>query len=413
MNRLGRAAGRLLSLIVGLGPGLLLPFAIAWKLPAAQSDGYLFSVSFSLIAINVIVVAIENHAIAVIGRQPLAEPLSLRTWRQYLRHVIGRGWATVIVALPLLFLVYVTREPRWAEFWAVVAVVGLAPLAGVCAGVASGVLYASGRPALPITTQGFRSLLPMAVLFTPLGSSVLALAVAFAAGEILRTLVLYLALPRIAAHDGNDDLLRRDGLFWQFGSSGVSQANPLVDRLFLAGGTSGAITAYELADKISFAVYQVFYTGFLQPRSAQWSSSVRVSPRAGVRHFWSTTLVAMGLTLASALLAAVVVVLGLNMHLFPAAWTTGLAWSLWALPSVAFSLGQMASVRFLVTLNAERALLPATLAGFLINLGADFFFFTIFGGVGIVIASLVTRVMVCALYFVVVFQVYRRRAAAR
>lgn len=406
---------RLASMAVGLGPGLVLPLVIAAYSTPYESDGFLFATSFSLVMINIVVLGIEGQSMAVVGAALDGSYPSRNAWHRYSRNVLLRGIGTITVVVPLLVLVYVIRDERWTEFIPVVAVVAIAPMAGVVASLASGVLYAVKRSSLPIWTQGLRSALPIAALVAVPNPPLVLLAACFAAGEILRAAVLHIALRRVVRidSDGEPKSLRYDGLFWQFASSAASQGNPVIDRLFLAGTSVGSITAYELADKVSFAVYQLFFTGLLVPRSGGWGRALKRSANAGIRTFWHTTLKTMAMLFSSTLIIGAAIWLVLRIGVVPEHWETGLAWALIVLPSVTFTLGQMASVRILVAFNAEKALLPAAFAGFLLNIVADLVCFALFGALGVVIATLITRMVVCMIYFGVVIREQKRYLARR
>src|SRR5690606_31093111 len=77
------------------------------------------------------------------------------------------------------------------------------------------------------------------------------------------------------AEDGH---LTPFGLVAQASSSGVTQLGPAVDRLFLSASGAGAISSYEMADRLMYAASQFVNMAFLVRRVGAWARLPTMAP---------------------------------------------------------------------------------------------------------------------------------------
>ncbi|MCL2464072.1 MAG: hypothetical protein FWF28_03230, partial [Micrococcales bacterium] len=253
---LRKNAVNLAAMGVGMGPGVLYPFAVAYFMLPADSDSLMLALSVSLFMINVVQHQVEANSIACVGRV-LGRGCSVAS--RELRRAANKGLAItvpfVVIGSPVILLLY-TRGSVDSYTW-IVATLILAsiPLLGSWSGVYSGRLIVAGQIATPIATQGLRSIFPLAGLLSGLESHMLILCVLAGAGELVRLVILVWQAARLntPGRAGVVDI-SWTSLYWQFFSSTATQANPVIDNAFLTTAGVGYITAYGLSDKISFTV---------------------------------------------------------------------------------------------------------------------------------------------------------------
>jgi hypothetical protein len=168
---------------------------------------------------------------------------------------------------------YAAGLPDRAEFLTLVCGVAAAPVVAALASVLSGECIARGAPVVPIAVQAMRSLLPaVALLVWPTGPLLL-FAALLPAGEAVRALVLRAACRRLRARQAGPPTgeLTAYGLGAQAVSSGVTQLGPAVDRLYLSSAGAGAISSYEMSDRLMYAASQLYTMTFIYRRVAIWA----------------------------------------------------------------------------------------------------------------------------------------------
>lgn len=379
-----------IAVAVGLGPGVLLPFMIALVMSAEQSDMTVLAVSVSVVLVNVVVAAVESTSVAAIGEAHAKGQLSKATmWAFTLRSFLASGPA-VLIGAAVLVAIFSSSVADLPEFVIGVAIIAIAPFIGSASGVLAGSFLSEGRTFLPILSQGFRSLLPMIGVLVVANPSITLVSILYVIGEALRFALLALARARAPLSEDNGEAARLSnrGLYWQFASTSFTQANPVVDKYFLGSAPAGSITAYELADKASFAIFQVAYNFGLLQRIGKWSRAAGVVRR---RLFRRDLVMLMGGTLALAVVAALAIWILQQLDAVPEQWSRGAQWAMIALFAMPFAIGVTSSMRYVVILNRTRWLLPISIGGVLVNAGLDLLFLTLFGPIGIVIASIPTR----------------------
>lgn len=408
----GRDAAPLAATIVGLAPGLLLPFAIPLRFDATASDVFFLAMSLALVMTNVVVASIEANTVAYVGRSlGRGERPGWRDVRAYTRRSFELGGLAIAVAMPLLFAVFAIRDARWVDGAAIVLTLALVPIVGSATAVLAGLLIASGRSTVPIATQGLRSLVPLCALLSLSAPSLQSVAWFYLCGEVLRAAIMMVWSWRLGlagAQQSTKRSAKPDGLALQFGATGISQGNPVVDRLVLASGEPGNITSYELADKVYFALYQVVYSGLMLRRLSGWAARNPEQPLSIYSRFrrdvWHLALI----TLVLSLIAMGAIAASLGTDLVPTAWEGGFTWALVLLPSTALSIVMISSMRFLVILSGQRLLFAASLVGFAVNSAADIALFALLGPIGVPVATVVTRIMMATLLLWAIARIYTR-----
>lgn len=386
-------SGSLAVAIAGLAPGFLLPFVLAVVLSASDSDALLLAVSVAMTLTTVLGSAIELHTIGEVGRLAVRDGVGAGAYRTYERKVRTFAFCTAAVLTPLLFLLYSSRYTGPSPIAVLVLPLSVSPLLGAVSSTLSGRLIVAGSPNQAVATQGLRSLPPLVALslasVLPLPLPVLACA--WPAGEALRLVVLRLLL-RPQHEQAGHSSPTMTGLGLQSLSSATSQANPLLDRTFLAGAPSGSVTAYELADKIFFAGSQLVAQGLLVRRVAHWSM-FGADPDPG--HDSTAVKRDIALVTRASCALAVLVAVGCWMcrqsGLLPGSYDTGLLWGGLAVASLPLATYSYAVGRVLVLAQKQSLLLLLAVLSVVSNAALNLCFYVWMGGIGVVVATVATR----------------------
>lgn len=399
---------------VGLSPGILLPFVVALQLGKSESDTVLLALSFALTLTNIVVASTEASSVATVGQElRLQRSLGVARMRRFVTTNLIRSVPATILGMGFLVAIFAVRVPDPAELALAGGILLLGPIIGSISAVFSGGLIAQTMTFVPIATQGLRSVLPLlALLVWPAGVSLVLLCILFVAGECIRFACLWGSWSRNRrshlVETETAEKLETRGLWWQFSSTSLTQTNPLVDKFFLAGEAQGSITAYELADKVSFAVYQVAYNFGLLQRLGGWSTGTGLE---SVQRFRRDLVKLMLGTLALAAVGAVGLTAVLLLGWLPEAWILGAQWSMIALFAMPFAIGVTCCIRFIVISGAQRWLLPVTGSGVLVNAAFNLALLSWFGPIGIVLASIPTRMALFAGLLFVISRIHRDRSA--
>lgn len=398
-RRVPRADMRnVLASVVGLAPGLVLPFVVAFQLGSREADGLLFALSLSTVAINVVTTSLEASAVARIG--PTSGGIPMYALLRVFRRSVFASVAAAALLVPVLFGFFYLREPEWLDFVAAVAAFGLTPVFAVLGSPFAGALIARGRSASPIVTQGVRGVAALVVLLGFPEAPVVAVAVAYAAGELVRTGVLAQLWSRYSsAHKPQGSLPSgsTQGLAAQFGAAAVAQGNATVNRLLLSGAPVGSITAYELAEKATFALYQFIYSSLVVRRFGVWSSIVE--PKARSRRYRADVRNTTFLTLGMSVVAVGLAGLGLAFDVVPESWRLGATWALVMLPSAAASIAMISAIRMLVIARRQSLLMVVSTGSLVLNAVLAIAFFAWWGAIGIPIALAANRAATAVAYY--------------
>jgi len=406
------------AMVLGLGPGAAVPFIAAARLGDEVSDRFLFALSVSVFLINSLALTIEIETVARVARPreslaPVHRVVRTFAYRMTMRY--GSPAAMVLVGVVLAVSGY-SRELLFTS-----VLLALSALVASVTASSSGVLIAYRKTFWPILSQGFRSVLFLAAVLLAPDAGLIFFAVAFLCGEVVRAALLPLVVSRLAVDVGekspaHTDQARRpsvetrrdSGVGWQAAAVATSQVNPVVDRAFLAPLSVGSITAYEIADKISFSVYQLVYNMVILRRVGSWSAkfaSIGVSARNWlVRELLRVAIAGVVL----ALVATLFIFAMMRFDFVSSEWRQGVEWSLVVVWSIPGSLLTASLFRVFAITEHSRLLLACIPIWVTLNAGANMVFLRIAGPVGIAYASVVTK----TIFGVVLLLILDRRLRA-
>ena len=392
--------GRAFATVAGSVPGLIAPFTIAATYDTITSDRLFLLISASLLVVTLVMSSVEAGIVSSLGAAIASErgyskPLHRRT----ILHAVGVAGLFNVTAFPLTIFVYSVSSSRPVFTGLELAVIwGWPFVAAICA-VQNGVLIAAGRIAPTLLLLSLRSLPPlvMALVEAPphilLGS--------FVAGEGLRLLVSARYRRSTVAFSAETDLTAMPTLrtlIPQAISIVTLQANPVIDRAFLGAAGGGAVTTYELADKIYFVANNITSQSVMLAWVRRWPLLIATSERASAVARIQDDLrrllrVAGGVALAGFVGACVARVV-VPDALLP---RDVVKWSAILLLGLPFSLYASAGARWMLLAGRAWWLPRLALVGLLVNLTADGAFFIMFGGIGIPVATVVLRLSQAAI----------------
>jgi O-antigen/teichoic acid export membrane protein len=390
--------------IVGSLPGFTLPFVAAFVLSPGTSDLLLLAVSIAVTQAVIVSSAVDLTTIAEYGRllgrgvEPSRAAVRAFRWR-----VLRFALLLTVLVTPVLAVAYGSRLPDWGEFVALVGVVAAAPVLGALASMLSGECVARGAPVVPIAVQAMRSLVPAVLLIAWPTAPLWLVAAALPIGEGLRGVILLICCRRLRRAQMREtqeqtDVLPAHGMLAQAASSGVTQLGPAVDRLFLAPSGAGYISAYEMADRLMYAVAQFFSLTFVYRRVATWARLPTMeAERAGrlLRRDARTLGVAVAvLTVAGVAGCGVALASGL----LPPNWSLGFWWGALVMLSVPAHGFNVVGTRLLVVSRNQHLMLWIAIATAVLNAALDALFYRWFGPIGIVVATVVLRWVMAGVY---------------
>jgi len=386
-------------------PGFVLPFAISLASSPDEADTVLLGLAISVTLINVVVNSVELNAIGEYGRHLS----SRRIERASARDLAGARRDALVysirIGVPLgigLSIIYVLGRPDPGLFLVCAGAAVLVAIAGGVSASCSAYLIATGKSATAIATQSFRSVFALVSLLGVSTLGVWIIAVAMPIGELVRFLILRRMVRKSLDLPGptepSDFRLNLRGMGWQSASTAASQISPVVDRAFLGNSDSGSIAAYEMADKVLFAVIQFLNLSFLVRMVGNWSKlwAFDFQHAQGLVRSDIRRLVVRSMLAAAA--AASVIVAALYSGMVPDSWQEGLLWGLVLLASVPFALITSSYARILIIIEKQNLLLRFSIMTILVNVIADFVFYTLLGAIGIIIASGLMRVFSAVAY---------------
>lgn len=403
MARNWKDAGNSTAALAGLLPGFIFPFLLAILLAEERSDTFLLAASVSLTLVSVVGSAVEINTVVQYGRrQSASSSVHHRDQRLYVKRISRFVLGCTIAVSALLTSIFAlgVTESRRQEFVLLCMVISLVPVIGGVAGIKSGELIARGRQSVVILSQSARMVLPIFWLIAWPQTPLVFIGCMMVAGEGLRFLFLSRLLGTIDRAGGSVESLSLEtrGLVWQALSTATAQAGPVTDRAFLVNAGGGAITAYELADKVFFAGLQFLNLGVLVRRFAVWSRFRRIPASEGWRTLRRDIVTLIGVGCLLAFLGIVVIIQGLQTSLIPASWREGMVWGAILLCSLPLSICSMAGARLLVIADRQSLLIRFAVGFAAINALLDFLFFLSLGPVGIPIATVLARLLAVAAY---------------
>ena len=304
--------------------------------------------------------------------------------------------------VPALVVAYAAGQPDRAEFLTLVCGVAAAPVVAAMASVLSGECIARGAPVVPIAVQAMRSLLPAVMLLVWPTGPLLLFAALLPAGEAVRALVLRAACRRLRARQAAPPTgeLTAYGLAAQALSSGVTQLGPAVDRLYLSSAGAGAISSYEMSDRLMYAASELVHDDLHLPPDRDLGAAADDGRRTGapaaarrcsLARWAGPAVTAAG---AGACLAA------LASGLLPADWHTGFWWGSLVMLSLPAHLFNVVGTRLLVIGRKQHLMLWIAGATAVLNAVLDAVLYLLLGPVGIVVSTVAVRWIMAGVYLV-------------
>jgi hypothetical protein len=389
--------------IIGSLPGFTLPFVAALVLAPAASDVLLLALSVAITVSVIVSSAVELTTIAeygrVLGRDRNPAPGALRDYR---RRVLLFATAVTVLVVPALAIAYAVGSPTPVEFVVLVCAVAPTPILAAVASILSGECIARGGPTIPIAVQAMRTFLPAVLLAVWWDAPLVVVAAMLPAGEAARAVVLAVAARRLRAQQAGaeDGALTPFGLVAQSSSSGVTQLGPAVDRLFLAASGAGAISSYEIADRLMYAASQFVSMAFIVRRVGAWARLPTMAPGDAAALLRRDGRVLGIVTAVLTAGGALVCLAGLASGLLPASWGQGFLWGAIVMLSLPAHVFNVVGTRLLVVARRQRWMLAIAAATAVLNAALDVIFFVLLGPVGIVVSTLLLRWTMAGVYVV-------------
>lgn len=400
----GTGRGNLASAVaavVGSLPGFTLPFVAALVLSPRDSDLLLLALSVGITPAIIVSSSVELTTVAEYGRLlGLRREPAPSALRLYHLRVLRFAVVLTVLVVPALVVAYATRSPEPHRFLTLVVAVAVTPVVSAVASTMSGECIARGAPVTPIAVQAMRSLVPAVLLMLWPGVPVTVVAAMLPVGEAVRAVVLGVNSRRLRMRQSGEPTgtPTPHGLVAQSLSSGVTQLGPAVDRSFLSASGAGAVSSYEMSDRLMYAASQFFTMTFIYRRVAVWARlpTMDVAQGRGLLRGDARTL--GGLALALTVAAAAACLAALASGLLPADWRTGFWWGALVMLSLPAHLFNVVGTRLLVIGRRPRLMLWIAVATAIVNAALDALFYWLFGPVGIIVSTVLVRWTMAGVY---------------
>ncbi len=387
--------------IVGSLPGFTLPFAAALVLPAGQSDVLLLALSVGITPAIVVSSAVELTTVAefgrLLGQARGPTPAALRAFH---RRIVRFAVVLAVLVVPALVLAYASRSPDRPTFLMLACAVAVTPVVAAVASTLSGECVARGAPVVPIAVQAMRSLVPALLLLVCPGAALVLFALMLPVGEGARAVVLSVACRRLRLRQALEPSgsLTPYGLVAQSLSSGVTQFGPAVDRLFLSSAAEGAISSYEMSDRLMYAASQFFTMTFIFRRVAVWAQIPVMPPERAHRLLRGDARTLGGLAVVLTVASVALCLAALASGLLPLDWRTGFVWGSLVMLSLPAHLFNVVGTRLLVIGRKQNLMLWIAVATAVLNAALDALFYFLFGPIGIIVSTVVLRWTMAGVY---------------
>jgi peptidoglycan biosynthesis protein MviN/MurJ (putative lipid II flippase) len=405
-------------------PGLVLPFALTARLGAGETtDAYFYAFGVAIFVSSIVSLALEANVLVAAAHERRAGPSRLV---RFARGLVARcvpATAAIYVVAGALALVAVAHWPssELALCAQLTAIFGAYLCAIAASSVLNGCLYAGGAFFVPTMTIALRSLAPLAVLALDVSprTLVLLVAVALAAGEAVRALVLAIALWRMTRAQPEPEVgaigpapaIWRTALPYAIAMI-VFAANAVIDRAVAGRLAEGSVTVLDLAEKLFYAPVTILMSSVLLVSGARWAAMAQDDPEALSADFERSLSRAWrwGGALAAAMTVPVLAGLAVGPQRVAGVDRVTLcglvAILLVGLPA---AIATNAGVRLLTALRATGAFPPLAAAALVANAAADIAGAFLLGVQGIALASTAWRVLNVVLLLGVARRELRRR----
>lgn len=369
---------------------MLLPFVIALKFSEAVSDLLVIILSLGLLLFNILVANVEASSIAAVGKKILSTGNPSLSW---LLRTYRKNFSTVIIASTIASLSFaiIFAWGRFPILTSMILALGFSTIGwiGSCSGIIAGAFVAIGKTNYSVSTIGLRSIFPLIYLSSIHSPAIYYVPILYIFGEICRVLVLSgIWKLRVNAISIITRVTKFNGINWQIAATTGTQLNPLVDKYFLTFASQGSLIAFELAEKIGFAVFQIAYNLKVLPQLGPLAIKKDISSK---NRFLKLLMKTIGFTLVFSFFSMLCLYLVAVYELVPTEWQIGVSWSLFVLASMPMSIGITFSFRYLVIQGMSKWMFGVSYGGLLLNIIFDWLLFSCLGPVGIVVASIPTR----------------------
>lgn len=402
-------AGRVIAAGFSLAPGFVFPFVLSVQLSTGASDLFLLASSLIVTLASVVGSAIEVNTVVQFGRILSRDnEITDSHRRAYRKKQLLFAVHVSLVLGTIVTLIYGFRvygqEP--GIFFLVAGVCMLVPIFGSTASVRSGELIARGKSTAPVLLQSFRTIPPLVLIILLPGVHPVIVAGALCAGEIGRVVFLEVILRRMPRAVGVYDSspLAYKGTGSQALSSATTQAGPVTDR-FLLGPISGAVTAYEIADKLFYACFQFINMSLVITRLGKWSG-IRAMEPAEARILLRRDI--RTLCLVSIFVTASGVGIFYTASIFgvvPDAWSLGVEWACISLLAFPFAVGTFVASRFLVIAGRQNLMMRLSITVTVLTAAINWSMIYAIGPIGVPIGTALVRVFAFIVYLFVCLKV--------
>jgi hypothetical protein len=344
-----------MALAFGAAPGFAVPLVLPNRMPIATASAALIGISTAQIVYNVVASGYEMTLLARFTTSYASTADGGYTWRA--RSFVWRGVARFGPVSILLYvacagaLMAMTHSIGMGTMVQVCVVLAPVPAISVAASPFSAHLYSRGRLPAVYFSSFFRGAPTLAIALVD--SSVAVIAATYLLGELMRAIYL--------------DVLDREGdatapasvaqPAWRdvsplLVSGGIGQAMPSMIQAILALAGPVAVAQGTIALRLYGATVQVGTAVIAMPQVAAFANFLRsVDARSRQSEMRRTVarMLVWGGALATAVMAAVVLLRLLGQDIIPRTTATGIVWGLVPLVSVPASLTQVWAARGLVT----------------------------------------------------------------
>jgi putative peptidoglycan lipid II flippase len=275
----------LLGVSVGSVPGFALPFALTLRLTAGHlTDAYFYAFALALLPSTLLSVVLETNVLPAAEDHKRKGALSLA---RFVRRLVAQSLAIGVLvysAIALIGLLVIQSKTNWPSSEKRLCselVLVFAPyvIAISASSVYAGCLHALGDFFTTTSTQGIRSLLPLALIFAVprTATGVLIAAAALAVGESIRVLLLRHRLRQHSqALESDSSASARARTVWDVALPHglallAALANPTIDRIVASSLATGSVTLLDLAEKVLYAPLVALNASIVLVAGARWA----------------------------------------------------------------------------------------------------------------------------------------------
>jgi glycosyltransferase involved in cell wall biosynthesis len=384
------------SMALSYAPGFFLPFIIAAASPKDQSDRILFAISCIVTCGSIVGIAVENAwAASYANAIARGETLGRREFQFHIAKISAVGALATCVILPVFVLPTTVFGGVDPQFTTLILIAAPFPMLTGAACMAGGIMNAQGKIPLSLSLQAIRgalSLLAAFGLFLNLPAWLLMATLPL--GEALRA-VLGLALVGPAQQKDVLEVARWTGapkaraLISHMAGMGVLGSSPVIDRTFLSMAEAGAVTVYEMSDRVFFAANQIASNIFVLPRVAVIGARLSSEDPSVVLR---SELGRAGKSASALAVSGTVVMVGVCLFAVPSLKSV-LPWMLVQLLSLPVAVAGVVCTRISIATGNSRLIPYAATTGMVVNVAADAAGFFVLGSFGIVLSTLLVRLV--------------------